>query len=405
MKGRKKAAALAGGILSAAFAMTVFAHAAWSVSGSTWNFLTMDSYQTVIEEEYEIPQSVNPAQEISKIVNVKNTGTVDALIRVRVEKAFGERKSDGTFEEDTSLDPELIEIMFRKTHWIEKSDGYFYYQDILKAGETTKEPLFSSYRLSEKAGNDYRNKDAQIVVLMESVQAQGDAVSIWGKTYKELGIIRPEGEDGIDTAVHYLGKEDGFDITKSKTDLFASFKNLAPGCARTQKIQLFNDSSEKVELFLHAEAAGQEAMSQEQLQMVRKLLDEYGTIEITDSQKVLYQGAVSGVSATGSNMRHNISLGTINAGKEKELTVRLSLSPEMDNRYQKLTGKVKWVFSAVGENASGTWPVSVVMPPKTGDDTAIVMWFVLFIFHICLIGGICVWRRKRGRRGWQGKGR
>lgn len=46
-------------------------------------------------------------------------------------------------------------------------------------------------------------------------------------------------------------------MTESDTDLFASFKNLTPGCARTQIIELENRSSEEVQLYLRAEAAGQ----------------------------------------------------------------------------------------------------------------------------------------------------
>ena len=45
-------------------------------------------------------------------------------------------------------------------------------------------------------------------------------------------------------------------------------------------------------------------------------------------------------------MKKDISLGEFKPGAGKNLIVKLSLSEEMDNEYQELLGKVKWVFSA-----------------------------------------------------------
>lgn len=400
-KGKRwKKAALITAAAAAAASMAMAVYAYWSVPGSTLNFLTMSSYENRIVEEYEIPDSVNPSQTVSKIVNVKNTGTVDTLIRVSVEKAFGTRLEDGSFQADETLDPEMIEIAVNDRYWVQRQDGYFYYKEILKAGEMTKEPLFSSYTLSEKADNRYRKKDAQIVVSMESVQAEGDALTVWGVTWKDMGITQPSQTESQDTAVHYLGKTQGFDITRTKTDLFASFKNLFPGCARTQKIYLYNDSDTQVELFLRAEAVDQDAMSAEQLTLVRQLLNEYGVIQIKEGEQVLYHGPVSGT-ASGQNMKHNINLGQLKGGASKTLTVTLSLDPSMDNAFLELTGKVKWVFTAVGEDSVSEWPVAILQPPKTGDETKIGMWAALL--GVGAAGAAAAWKLrsaadKRGRR-------
>ena len=87
-------------------------------------------------------------------------------------------------------------------------------------------------------------------------------------------------------------------------------------------------------------------------------------------------------------MKNNISLGKIKAGNTKKLTVTLAVAPNMDNRYQKLTGKVKWVFTAVGEDGSYNWPVSVILPPKTGDNSMVGMWLTLFGVSATGLGGI-----------------
>lgn len=372
------------------------AHSAWSVTGKTVNFLTMASYKNQIEEEYEIPGSVNPGEEIRKVVHVSNTGTVDTLVRIQLQKAFGIRRKDGTFAEDKSLDPEMILIECDRKYWEKKADGYYYYREVLKAGETTKKPLFTSYRLSEKAGNAYQGKDAQILVTMESVQAEGDAVSVWGVTYTDLGITRPEGETAKTTRVDYLGRDRGFELPASQTDLFASFKNLLPGCARTQRIEIRNLSGEDTEIFLRAEGVKQQEMSLRQLMLVKLLLNQYGIIEITGENGALYSGPVSGnAEGSGNTMRQNISLGKFKAGEEKTLTVKLSLSPEMDNKFQKLTGKVKWVFTAAGRETAE--PVTGEIAPKTGDSARMGMWAALLITSAVFLAGAALIERRSRR--------
>lgn len=146
-------------------------------------------------------------------------------------------------------------------------------------------------------------------------------------------------------------------------------------------------------------------MSQKNLELVEKLLSRYAVVEIRQDSKVLYQGAVDGnVTGSGWNMKENISLGDFAAGEGKSLVVKLSLSEEMDNQYQRLLGRVNWVFSAQGAGESEEDPdgsqkeydqqnpreessqnagekvfSSVKASPKTGDETnAAVKWLVLF---------------------------
>lgn len=338
--------------------------AAWNISGGTDNVLTMSSYKTEIVEDYEVPKHVDPSEEIRKVVNISNTGDVDVIVRAKVEKMFGTTAEDGTFTKDDTLDPEMIEIDFDSEYWTARSDGYYYYKEILKAGETTKKPLFESYRLSEKAGNAYKGKTGHVIVMMDSVQAAGNAVSSWGVTYSELGITEPATPASEDTSVTYIGKEKGFDIETSKTDLFAGFKDLLPGCGRTQNIILKNTSDTEVEILLRAEAAEQGSMSSEQLALVNELLDKYATIVIKNDGQTIYEGPVSGnLNGSGNSMKTDISLGKLAAGKDKTLTVELELDPEMDNKYMSLTGKVHWVFTATGEDPATTSTVT----PQTGD--------------------------------------
>lgn len=373
-KGRSYKALAVVSVVGMCFSLAGVSGAAWQVAGGTDNFLTMDTCRSQIVEEYEEPDHVDPSGEVTKIVNVANTGNVDTLVRVSLKKQFGTEREDGSFLEDKTLDPGMIILDLNTTYWREK-DGYFYYKEVLKAGETTKEPLMSAYRLSEEAGNAYKAKDARILVEMESVQAQGNAVSVWHTTCRELGISVPEAPASRETCVTYLGQGEGFDIEKSKIDLFANFKNLLPGCGRSQKIILKNASDEGAEIFLRAEAAEQEHMSGEQQKLVNLLLRKYAVIELSVGDRVLYSGPVDGnPGAPDSTMGKDISLGVYPAGQSGTISVQLSLSPEMDNRFQALTGKVKWVFTVEGDDTGGA-----IYPAKTGIISWMGWWCAMFL--------------------------
>lgn len=345
----------------------------WEQKKETINLLTMGSYQTEIVEQYKIPSAVNPSQQVEKKVSVKNSGTVDVLVRMLVERSFG-TKENGAYQKDKSLDGNMIQICFHSDYWKQGADGWFYYKEILKAGETTKEPLMDSFCLSEQAGNEYMGKEAHITVTMESIQAEANAADIWGEEIKKVKIHWPDVPEGKETVVEYCGREKGFEISGRETDLFAAFKNLTPGCGRTQKIRIKNSSGEKADLYLHGEEMQQSEASAEQASMVSELLQKYAQLELKDGETVLYKGTVGG-SVKANPADHKISLGSFDAGQEKVLTAGLSLSPEMDNRFQKLTGKVKWVFTARGEDGKNI----AAAVPITGDDTDIRMWILLII--------------------------
>ena len=122
-------------------------------------------------------------------------------------------------------------------------------------------------------------------------------------------------------------------------------------------------------------------------------------------------------------MKKDISLGEFKPGAGKNLIVKLSLSEEMDNEYQELLGKVKWVFSASqassdsssGQNGNGDRGhnddenngddgnnggsgnksgngtagekvyATASASPKTGDNTNLLArWFALFAAAVVL---------------------
>lgn len=387
---RKMAAGIGMGLLLLA-ALAVYA--AWRQEGKTDNILTVASYRADILEEYETPAPVSPSESVKKRVSVKNEGSVDIFVRVSVTKQFGVRQGDGSFQKNPELDPDMIEISFNRTSWEQREDGWHYYRKVLTAGETTQEPLMESYTLSAKAGNEYKGMDAQIVVTMESVQAEGGALAAWGLTENDLGLTGQGTLKATTTGAEFLGKEQGFRFDAENTDLFASFKELSPGCARTQRILVKNGSGEEVELFLRAEEISSAGGDAKDAALLQKLMEEYAVIRISGTDGTLYEGPVCG-SGGDASMKENISLGKFSAGESRMLTVTLSLSPDMGTEYEGMTGHVAWIFGATGEDGD-TVEADV---PKTGDPSRIWLWILLaagaLAFAAALQG-----RRAFGRNG------
>lgn len=361
------------------------AMAAWKVTGRSANFITISSCKNTIIEEYQEPSYVEPGQRIVKKVGIQNEGKADTFVRVKIEKVLGTIGEDGGLLIDKALNPEMIEVDFNRDYWKQLSDGYWYYTDVLRTGRSTKEPLMKSYRLSEHADNRYKNKMAQIIVNMECIQAEGGAMeNLWGIEQKELGITYLPCNCETVTKVIFTG-DNKLRIEAPEDNLFSSFRNLLPGCGRTQTIKLVNQSKDSISLYLHAEAAKQGRMSEEKLQLVKLLLSKYAVIQVKEGSTVLYQGTVDGnFSGKGWSMKKDIALGSLRGKETKNLVVTLSLDPQMDNQYEELLGRVNWVFTASGrneeENESGEAPGSGggfsqpkavgTLSPKTGDTTS-----------------------------------
>lgn len=64
-------------------------YASWQSQGETVNKISMASVKGQIVEEYDQNQVVYPNATVDKIVQVKNTGTVDAVPRVKNRKSMG----------------------------------------------------------------------------------------------------------------------------------------------------------------------------------------------------------------------------------------------------------------------------------------------------------------------------
>ncbi|MBO4326344.1 MAG: hypothetical protein J5950_03630 [Clostridia bacterium] len=355
----------------------ILAAADWYREDRTTNTVSVGNLSAEIVDIYEQDTVVMPGDTIDKIVSVKNTGESDEIVRVRIEGEWTD-----SFE---PADPEQLSCETNGDDWIfDAGSGYYYYTDVLSPGEVS-EPLMRSFSLSgPNVNNVFSGRPGRITIVMEAVQAAAGGVRIWGKTNDELSIKydeRPEHGDDSESGVTFRGSESGFDFGDN-SDLFSSFKNLLPGQTVIQNISVGNSNVQSTEIFLKAECG-----DRGNDELLLRLLTGYTEIEVKANGKTVYKGPVWRDGAVpelraaedgGQDGRAlaleelyggGISLGSIAADSDTQITVELKLSPEAGNEFQDLAGDVDWIFCARGGNE----PI-----PQTGDNE-LSIYFVYMI--------------------------
>ena len=62
--------------------------------------------------------------------------------------------------------------------WTELEDGFYYYNDVLKAGDTTS-PLFTSVIFDKSMGNLYQNCTVNIDVQAQATQVANNGTNVF----------------------------------------------------------------------------------------------------------------------------------------------------------------------------------------------------------------------------------
>lgn len=114
------------------------------------------------KEPFQDKTGVMPGTKVTKIVEVKNTGTGAAFVRLRVE-------TEVLSAEGEKMGPKHVRLDFNQTDWIYQ-DGYYYYARSLQPGETTV-PLFTAVTFAAEMGNTYQNATAHVNVSAYAVQS------------------------------------------------------------------------------------------------------------------------------------------------------------------------------------------------------------------------------------------
>ncbi|NLZ46376.1 MAG: hypothetical protein GX896_06750 [Clostridiales bacterium] len=403
--------------------------ATWIVEDNTTNIISISGVKGKVVEVYEQGQVVYPNGQVRKVVQVENTGSIDAVVRVKVEKTWGDsRDENGKLIINTDLNTDNIQITYNTENWyFNEEDGYFYYKGYLEPNEITPS-LFDKFVIDgETTGGAYKGKHADIIVNMEMVQIGGEGLSYWNVTAEELEIsYNQRGQVQTTTTVEFLNPDDKFSFKVNNGDLFANFKNIVPGESRSQLVSITNNwDKEEVEILLWADYIDQTQATDENRDLINKLLREYTTIVITDNKgEVIYRGPVWGnldVDSYGiDSMKYPFSLGDFDYKETKELNINLYLDQEVDNDYRDLLGKIKWVFSAEGVSSQEppdrppidepsitdppvtdppvTDPPTTVDPPVTTDPPVVkppqtgaeIKWMNITLMAISAVGFVVI---------------
>ena len=134
-----------------------------------------------------------------------------------------------------------------------------------------------------------------------------------------------------------------------------SFKTLSPGCGRMQELQLRNQWSDGISLFLKAERIG---VSDKDSEAFDTLVQEYLRFTVTDKRGVeLYSGPV------GKAFEETLPLGVLAANAQKDLNVNLYFDSRADNAVAGLAGDIKWIFVAEGNDEQKSKPTDQSSKP------------------------------------------
>lgn len=160
----------------------------------TNNFATQgnesdDNKGIKIDEDFEseLAQQALPGTKVNKDVRVENKASYPQLIRVNFEKKW----KDGG-----DLKPEFIELGFQNLtttgeegKWIEGTDGYYYFNKVVESNGVTAD-LLDYVKLSKNIDSTYKNKNYDVIVNAESIQASNGAVSdAWKKAPEAIKAL------------------------------------------------------------------------------------------------------------------------------------------------------------------------------------------------------------------------
>ena len=135
----------------------------------------------------------------------------------------------------------------------------------------------------------------------------------------------------------------------SPTDLFPDLKDVMPGDSVTQTIRLKNDANNRIKIRLYLRALGGHLESEEFLSQLKLTVSK-------NTNTIMFEGPAH---KTG-NLTDWTYLGTLYSGGTIDLTVKLEVPVELDNRFQDAAGYLDWVFYVEELPVEST-------DPQTGD--------------------------------------
>ncbi len=181
----KKKKVLAVAVVALGLSLTGYGTLAYFTAGETaHNTITSGEIAISLHEWADEEKTKNfpeegitgvvPATSVTKIVEVENTGTNPAYIRILLEKEIVLAKG----EEETEVNLSLICLNIDEENWTyNEEDGYYYYNTALEAGETTA-PFFTTVTFDSTMNDLYQECTVYISVRAAAVQSQNNGESV-----------------------------------------------------------------------------------------------------------------------------------------------------------------------------------------------------------------------------------
>lgn len=133
------------------------------------------------EIAYATPVNIAPGTEVSKIVTVKNAGSLPVYIRIKIEKTINKSEDEIPSDWEELITCKLGEKLIPAGLWV-YHDGYYYYNIDLAPSSTTA-PLFDTVAFSKSMGNEFANSKIAFKVISQATQVNGNSdspLTAWG---------------------------------------------------------------------------------------------------------------------------------------------------------------------------------------------------------------------------------
>ena len=143
----------------------------------TTGMVEMELQEMQLKDGEEVPYpnkkitGVMPCQTVSKIpyvVGMENSQPFYTRVKVDVTVTA----ADGA----TEMDNKYIALNYDTINWVQGSDGWWYYQDQMTAGD--KVALFTEAAFDAKMPNEYQSCTVEIDVIAQAVQVKNNIVPV-----------------------------------------------------------------------------------------------------------------------------------------------------------------------------------------------------------------------------------
>ncbi len=217
------------------------------------------------------------------------------------------------------------------------------------------------------------------------------------------------------SSVTYKGKAKEFIFQPgsdySVTDLFTNFKGVMPGDTLTQKINVKNEASKKVNVKIYIRALGPAELENNNGEEIvsaddsADFLKEMKLTVDTDDDTRLFEAPVDQTAG----LTDWVCLGTFRSGADVDLNVNLEVPITMGNDYQERIGALDWQFMAEEFPLDPDDPSTPTDPSdpngpndpddpnktKTGDDSNMLVYGLIALAALGGAAVVIVTRRRK----------